>query len=202
MSTISPTQMEKPLQDFLDALETALRASLPDADAFKAAFERLERNVKSRNPIADRAPQRQPACQYVERSYDAVDATDVNLQRLARAIQAIEPALQWSNAVAPGQPSFLAEAYAEAMIVGPGGLAESNAVEIGLSIMAPNTNYPDHKHPPEELYIALSEGDWRQNADPWVTPGPGGLIHNPAGIVHAMRSGDKPLFAIWCLPLP
>jgi hypothetical protein len=48
----------------------------------------------------------------------------------------------------------------------------------------------------------LSRGHWRQDDDPWVEPGIGGLIHNPANIVHAMRSGDQPLFAIWCLPLP
>lgn len=196
------TAPESDLQEFLDALRESLLAALPDAGPSRAGFERLDRNMTDRALISDRPPQSAPACRHLADSYAALDGANPLLTRLAQAIKAIEPSLRWSDAIAPGQPSFLKEAYAEAMIVGAGGLAESKSVEIGLSILAPNTDYPDHRHPPEELYIALSEGDWRQNTDPWVTPGPGGLIHNPAGITHAMRSGNKPLFAIWCLPLP
>ena len=74
-------------------------------------------------------------------------------------------------------------------------------VQIGVTIMAPQTTYPDHRHPPEEVYIALSDGQWRQNDGPWNEPGIGGLVYNPENIVHSMRSGKEPLFAIWCLPL-
>jgi quercetin dioxygenase-like cupin family protein len=193
---------ESALQEFLDALRDSLLAALPDAGPSRAAFQRLEKNMADRALISNQPPQSVPACRHLADNYAALDGANPLLTRLAQAIKAIEPFLRWSNAIVPGQPSFLQEAYGEAMIVGPGGLAESRAVEIGLSILAPKTDYPDHRHPPEELYIALSEGDWRQNADPWMTPGPGGLIYNPFGITHAMRSGDKPLFAIWCLPLP
>ena len=65
--------------------------------------------------------------------------------------------------------------------------------------MAPNTRYPDHRHPPEEVYLVLSPGEWRQGDGAWHEPGPGGVVHNPPAIVHAMRSGDTPLLAIWCL---
>ena len=33
----------------------------------------------------------------------------------------------------------------------------------------------------------------------WHAPGPGRLVHNPPGIVHAMRGTDVPLLAIWFL---
>ncbi|MCV3766077.1 dimethylsulfoniopropionate lyase [Rhizobium sp. TRM95796] len=194
--------LESALQEFLDALRESLLAVLPAAGPSRAAFERLEKNMADRAGVSDRPHQSAPACRHLADSYAALEGANPLLTRLTRAIEAIEPSLRWSNAIAPGQPPLLEETYAEAMIVGAGGLAESKSVEIGLSILAPNTDYPDHRHPPEELYIALSEGDWRQNADPWVTPGKGGLIYNPIGITHAMRSGDKPLFAIWSLPLP
>jgi hypothetical protein len=52
---------------------------------------------------------------------------------------------------------------------------------------------------PEEVYVALSPGEWRQNDDPWIEPGVGGLFYNPPSIRHAMRSGPKPFLAAWCL---
>ena len=67
--------------------------------------------------------------------------------------------------------------------------------------MAPGITYPDHRHPPEEVYIVLSNGQWRQGSGPWHAPGVGGIVYNPHDIVHAMRSGDSPLLAIWCLPV-
>ena len=69
------------------------------------------------------------------------------------------------------------------------------------AMMAPHTVYPDHHHPPQEGYVVLSAGQWRQAQGPWQTPGIGGWVYNPPDIVHAMRSGDQPLLAIWCLPL-
>jgi quercetin dioxygenase-like cupin family protein len=59
--------------------------------------------------------------------------------------------------------------------------------------------YPDHRHPPEEIYIAMSRGEWRQASNPWHEPGIGNLVYNPPNIVHAMRSADQPLLAVWFL---
>jgi quercetin dioxygenase-like cupin family protein len=65
--------------------------------------------------------------------------------------------------------------------------------------MAPGTTYPDHSHPPEELYVVVSPGEWRQNRGGWQPHGPGDLIHNPPGIDHAMQAGAVPLLALWLL---
>ena len=91
------------------------------------------------------------------------------------------------------------DGHANALIVGPDGLEPREDARVGVSLMAPAVQYPDHRHPPEEVYVALSPGEWRQGDGPWHAPGPGGLVYNPPGIVHAMRSGKTPLLAIWCL---
>jgi quercetin dioxygenase-like cupin family protein len=193
---------EAALTDFLAALRGALREALPDASEFRNVLSRLEAAMPERQAISEIRPSRRPACDCLPPCYAALaDAPDA-LSQLSLAFQALEPSLPWVSEVGKNAPEGLREAYADAMIVGPGGLAESDALEIGVSVMASHRTYPDHRHPPEELYIALSEGEWRQNADPWVSPGMGGLIYNPPGITHAMRSGDKPFLAIWCLPLP
>ena len=39
----------------------------------------------------------------------------------------------------------------------------------------------------------------RQASGPWHEPGIGGLVYNPPNIVHAMRSAEGPLLALWFL---
>ena len=123
-------------------------------------------------------------------------------ETLANALAAMEPDLVWRRR--PGSEKHagrFADRHANATIVGPGGLEARDDVWVGVSVMAPETRYPDHAHPPEEVYLSLSDGEWRQEQKPWHRPGIGGLVHNPPHVLHAMRSGSGPLLAIWCLLL-
>jgi hypothetical protein len=85
------------------------------------------------------------------------------------------------------------------MILGPAGLEHRTDVWLGVSLMAPSVRYTDHAHAPEETYLVLSEGEFRQGEADWFTPGVGGSFYNPPWIKHAMRSGAAPLFAFWAL---
>ena len=89
--------------------------------------------------------------------------------------------------------------HANATIIGSEGLEIRRDVWIGASLLAPHTRYPDHRHPPEEIYVVLSGGQWRQASNPWHEPGVGGFVYNPPNIVHAMRSTERPLLALWFL---
>jgi quercetin dioxygenase-like cupin family protein len=130
----------------------------------------------------------------------AARANQPQLATLIDAFGNLEPLLDWRRrpgAEAVG-PAF-ADGHANAIIVGPDGLEASDEVRIGVSVLAPDVRYPDHRHPPDELYVVLSEGEWRQAAAPWFEPGVGGIVYNPSNTQHAMRSGRFPLLAIWCL---
>ena len=119
---------------------------------------------------------------------------------LADAFRAIEPQLCWQRRPgAENVPGNFADGHANATIVGDGGLEVRGDVRIGVSLLAPHITYPDHRHPPEELYAVLSPGSWRQDAKPWHEPGPGGVVYNHPNVVHAMRSTSAPLLAVWCL---
>ena len=119
---------------------------------------------------------------------------------LADAFAAIESRLRWmTRAGAQTQGEQFLNGHANATIVGPDGLETRSDVRIGVSLMAPHTRYPDHRHPPEEVYVVLSGGEWRQGSDAWHEPGIGGLVYNPPNIVHAMRSAEQPLLALWFL---
>ena len=120
---------------------------------------------------------------------------------MASAIKGLAPELCWRLKVS-GDPVF-ANGHANADILGsvPEALEQRDDVRIGLSLMAPGITYPDHSHPPEEVYLALSRGFWRHEAGAWHEPGLGGIFYNPRGITHAMRSSCEPFLAIWCLPI-
>ena len=192
------------LTTFLDNLQEAvgLKATCetPLSRAWRRVVDGLSHGPGETRDV--RRPTLPPACAHLEACYDGLRDAELPMRGLGKAFQAIEPVLAWSNRAERRAADGLADRYADAMIVGRDGPVPSTHVEIGVSVMAPDTIYPDHRHPPEEVYIALSAGAWRQNDGPWNEPGIGGLIYNPAHIVHAMRSGDKAFLAIWCLPLP
>ncbi|PLP58397.1 transcriptional regulator [Mesorhizobium loti] len=194
---------QEKLVNFLDDLAAAIGpkavGDTPLARGWQRVADSIPRGEIETGPAQ---PARRPACIHLAAGYRNLENAGSHLSRLAVSFQAIEPLLDWTSREERRDSDALAQNYAGATIVGRDGVIASEHVEIGASILSPNTVYPNHRHSPEEVYIALSEGHWRQDDDPWVEPGIGGLIHNPANIVHAMRSGDQPLFAIWCLPLP
>lgn len=99
----------------------------------------------------------------------------------------------------PPASSNFRDGHANAMILGPGGLEDRNDLWLGVTLMAPHVRYPDHDHPPEETYLVLSHGEFKQADKDWFSPGIGGSFYNPPGIKHAMRSLDRPLLAFWAL---
>lgn len=123
------------------------------------------------------------------------------LARLAAAFIGIEPRLAWSRKPAkdPTASANFAEGHANAMIAGPGGLEPRSDVWLGVSLLAPHVRYPDHRHPPEETYLVMADGEFSQEGGPWFRPGVGGSFYNRPGITHAMRSLDGPLLAFWAL---
>lgn len=187
-------------RDFLDHLKQAIGARAKGGGPVQRAYERVAAALPDKVEIDTTRSTRHPACAHLETCYANLEAADQPVRRLAASFRALEPALPWARS-ARASAAPLAETYAGALIVGRGGAMESDRLQIGVSLMAPGITFPDHQHPPEEVYIALSQGEWRQNADPWVEPGIGGLIYNPPNIVHAMRSGREPFLAVWCLPL-
>ena len=125
---------------------------------------------------------------------------DKNSYELFRSFSAISNTLQWYRRPGRHSQEFM-NGHANAEIIGPKGLHISEDIKVGVTLMRPHLTYPDHHHSPEEVYIALSDGYWRQNQEPWRSPGPGGYVYNKSSILHAMKSVETPLCAIWCLDL-
>jgi hypothetical protein len=143
---------------------------------------------------------RLPVCSHL-RAGLAVETVDVSLRALIETFRTIEPYLQWQRRGSFDDTASknFSDGHANAMVLGPNGLEHRNDIWIGASLLAPFVRYTDHSHAPEETYLVLSEGDFRQGDADWFTPGVGGSFYNPPWIKHAMRSGAKPLFAFWAL---
>ncbi|MDD9983691.1 MAG: dimethylsulfonioproprionate lyase family protein [Gammaproteobacteria bacterium] len=194
--------MKRPevLVRFLDAARDALSARVgdgtPSAAVAARAFEALENSVGTIAPGTLDPP---PAYRHLPSALEHARAT-TELASLADAFEALEPELRWRRR--PGSEAggeVFHDGHANADIVGPVGLEQRSDVWFGASLVAPHVRYVDHRHPPEEVYIVMSDGEWYREDRGWHTPGAGGIVYNPPNIVHAMRAGPRALLALWLL---
>lgn len=190
------------LQTLIDRLSDAFaEADLtpPARAALDLIFARLATEAAPGNPVPTSPEVTRHLAPALAPLLERQDA----LAPLARSISALAPRLAFAPRKSGGphaSPDFLSR-HANAMLIGPGALEERDDVWIGLSLMAPETRYPDHTHPPEEVYIALSQGDFLHGEEDWTPRAPGQTFHNTPGIRHAMQSGPAPFLALWCLPI-
>jgi hypothetical protein len=188
-------------QRFLTSAEIAIRHRCGVDGPVHAAADRMITALKvAPGEVERKGGTRLPVCRHLATALDHARRQPGPAGDLADAFAVIEPRLDWqirAGAEAHGE-QFL-DGHANATIAGPEGLEIRRDVRIGVSLMAPNVRYPDHHHPPEEMYVVLSDGQWRQADRPWHEPGIGGLVYNFPNVVHAMRSGANPLLAIWFL---
>lgn len=189
------------LARFFDAVRDALSGRLdegsPSAAAAARVFDALATSVGDIAPGPLAPP---PAYRHLSSALERARAAPA-LSSLAEAFEALEPELRWRRR--PGSESHGAafhDGHANADIVSPTGLERRRDVWIGASLVAPDVRYIEHRHPPEEIYIVMSEGEWYREDRGWHAPGVGGVVYNPPNVGHAMRAGSSPLLAFWLLP--
>ena len=193
------TERSEDLQLFVDTAFVAFDqfARAPEARrSMRQIFAALEKPGEMRSGPGSRLP----VCGELDTAL-SIETGHSALQRLIDGFKDIEPQLEWRRR--PTHDTTASEnfvdGHANAMIIGPGGLEERGDLWLGVSLLAPRVRYPDHDHGPEEVYLVLSEGEFRQGEGDWFSPGIGGSFYNEPGIRHAMRSVDTPLFAFWAL---
>lgn len=196
---------EEPARDqgiarLLSALDAALAGAAPAGSAAHGAVAKVLDRCRERVGHL-RAPSDAPAAAAPE---GAVLREALALKRgearraVADAFAALAPQLHWAPKGTAGEGGEASPM--NTMLLGPGGIEERDDLWIGASLMTPHTQYPVHSHPPEEVYLSLTPGEWWNETMDWRDPGEG-VIHNPPGIRHSMRAGAQPLLAIWLLPL-
>ena len=189
------------LDYFLRALGRAVRGAAPpggpEAALAGRIFEALE--TPGALPAAGPKPRRPGPAEALEEAFALAAQGPEPVQQVAGALRALDPRLAWGpRPGSEGDPAFR-KAHANAVAAGADGLERRGDVRIGISLVAPHTDYATHSHPPEELYYVLAPGGWWREDLGWRARPAGGLQHNPPHARHAMRAGATPLLAVWCL---
>ena len=187
------------LARFISAFDAGTRGMLGDGHPASAITQRVCSALQRPSGDAgDGSCQTLPACRHLDAALAHTSAGAASLAELADALHALAPLLLWCRSTRAGTPEF-SEGHANTQIVGPDGMERRSDVVLGASLLAPNVAYPFHGHPPEEIYLVMSEGEWFTREAGWYSPGIGGIVHHPPDVMHAMRSGATPLLAVWCL---
>jgi hypothetical protein len=185
----------------LEAQDPRPRGDQPRAAL--GAFARLLQPLTeaSQLPAEHTEPTALPVCRHFAASLAQANGV---ASSLALHLTRIAPALCWvqnpNYRRAPPSPSFLAS-YGYAVIAGPASGAPAPArvedLAFGVLLLAPETVYPEHRHPASEIYVPLSPAEWLAGETGFVERAPGGVIHHPPNLIHATRSGASPLAALY-----
>jgi hypothetical protein len=172
---------------------------VPDAAEASASFlSSTQWKVATVSGASDKFPA--SLSPYLSQALSSVPRADEHLCAVLDALETILPHASWMKREAKlGQDDSFVERHRHAIITGAGGVFESSTLTLGLALMAPFTCYPYHHHPPAEFYLVLSQGEWYREGSDWWSPGAGGVVFNPPSYIHAMRSMDVPLLALWGL---
>ncbi len=71
----------------------------------------------------------------------------------------------------------------------------------GFMFMTPNQIYPEHRHPPQEVYFVLSgKASWLYGGnEEYQQQQAGDIIYNHPNDLHGMKTEDEPLLAMYFL---
>jgi hypothetical protein len=109
------------------------------------------------------------------------------------------PSMAWRQTYTAAEvgTAFL-DNYGWSEIVGLSGPLASERIACGFLLLGPETHYPRHRHEAEEIYIPLAgTASWQQGDGRWREHPPGTVIHHASDEPHAMRTGARPLLALY-----
>jgi quercetin dioxygenase-like cupin family protein len=109
------------------------------------------------------------------------------------------PSLVWRQSYTRDEvdQAFL-QNYGWSELLRPAEKRTSAQISCGVVVLGPRTLYPHHRHEAEEIYVPLSgTAAWQQGDALWREHPPGTLIHHLSEEPHAMRTGERPLLALY-----
>lgn len=134
----------------------------------------------------------------VQRNWPAAGAGDDLGRLMAKVDHELETGWRQNPNYRAKPPStgFL-ENYGYLECAGPEAPYRYPHVRLGLLLLGPDTLYPQHHHPAEEIYLPLGPGRWWKEGEGWQTRQAGDVIHHPPMCGHATQSEGAPLAALY-----
>jgi quercetin dioxygenase-like cupin family protein len=144
--------------------------------------------------LSPAGPERLPVCRF----FDAAIKGDLPL---LAPLRELGPRLRWiqnPNYVAAPPSSDFLDNYGYAVLAGPGGLAETDRLALGILLLGPGIHYPTHRHPAVEIYVVLAgDAEWQKGEAGWRREKPGTVIRHDSMVPHATRALAEPLLAAY-----
>ncbi len=120
-------------------------------------------------------------------------------QALADTVADLAGTLPWGQnySAADFGAAFQAR-YGFMELIGPRGPLAAADIACGLLMFAPGTEYPQHRHEAEEIYVVLAgRAEWRAGDEEYAVAPPGAVLHRPSWSPHATRMGAEPMLALY-----
>jgi len=114
---------------------------------------------------------------------------------LTTAVIEAEPEIPWV-------PSHrMTDGGTEAALAPLNEVRDLGEVIVGLLALAPGATYPEHSHPPQEVYLPLSgAGRWRfGGSEDYRSLASDELVYNHPNDRHGIVAGNEPLLAMYVL---
>jgi len=180
----------------IDAIARALRES--GGDGTPIALARLSQQDASARRLQKPEPRDLAACTYLPQT---VAAAMMVSSSVSAALANIAPHLRWKQN-ANYSDAILGEgymaSYAYCDLIGPDGFYPGDDFLMGLFLLGPGRFYKDHYHPAPELYWTLTGPSlWRVAGAEFAARPAGSTIWHTPHAVHATRTLDEPLLAVW-----
>jgi hypothetical protein len=118
--------------------------------------------------------------------------SDANAHPVCKVIA--QTPLQWTPPHTSNDAQYVAHSLPKVHVelVGPDGLAKSNAVRLGLYGILPNSEYGIRTHPAEEVFVMLAgQAYWKRGEEQYVIHGPGERSYHPSMMKHGTRTAEK-----------
>jgi len=128
-----------------------------------------------------------------------VQATNAEAASIVNGFGASAQYLQWGQTyVAEDFGAAFREKYGWAEMIGQRGPIASDHIACGFLLLAPDTEYPSHRHAAEEVYLPLTGPTfWKMGDDGWENRLIGLPIYHRPWLTHAMRTESVPLLALY-----
>jgi len=168
------------------------------AEGASIAVARLAEQDVSASTFHEPIPRNLPACAWLA---ETIAATMMVSPSVSAALAEVAPHLRWKQN-ANYSDELLGEgymaSYAYCEFIGPDGFFRGKDFLMGLLLLGPDRFYKDHAHPAPELYWTLTGPSlWRQATSAFETHAAGNAIWHAPNVVHATRTTDTPLLAMW-----
>lgn len=141
-------------------------------------------------------PHALPCLRHLDRTAEIASA---DTQPLARLLAENRHQLYWGQTYrAEDFGARFLDNYGWVEVFGTRGHFAYDAIAGGFLLLGPNTEYPDHHHIAEEIYVPLTGGSlWRRGSGAFAGRAAGETIHHRSNVSHAMTTLREPLLALY-----